>query len=251
LHFDLDFRTADTLVRTIAGTGVPVLDRLLGGGHECGFMHLFYGKSFFHETLMRAAVWAQAPKKRSGLESPVIIIDSSNMLDTLKLADYASEYDLNIEEVMETIFISRAFNSSQTYDLIINHLDEFLERVRAKMLIVPGLPDLFLREGLDTHRTRQMTHLAARLKAKTLEYGIITLVSTDSLQTPRGLPPGGRALTSNVQVHILVEQTPMRIVYTLTKHPSLPVRSEYQIRHTARYGVTLPLEFFFEDRPST
>ncbi len=250
MHYDIDFRTADNLVRTLVGTGIPALDRLLEGGFECGLMHLFYGQSSFHDDLLRAAVWAQVPKKRGGLESPVIIIDNSNMIDTLKLADYASEFDMNIEEVMENIFISRAFSSSQTYDLLINHLDEFLDRVPARMLLVPGLPDLFTSEGLDTNRAQQVTHLAARLMVKTLEHELVTLVSTRSPQPPRGLPPVGRALASNAQVHILVEQTPMRTVYTLTKHPSLQVHSEYQIRHNARFGVTLPLDFFFEDRPS-
>jgi len=238
-------------MRKRAGTGVTALDRLLGGGYEYGLMHLFYGQPSFHEDLLRAAVWAQVSKKRGGLESPVIIIDSSNMLDTLKLADIASEYDMNIEDVMENIFISRAFNSSQTYDLLINHLEEFLERVPARVLIVPGLPDLFAREGLDAHRTQQVTHVAARLMAKTLEHELITLVSTNSLQTPNGMPSVGRALASNAQIHILVEQTPMRTLYTLTKHPSYQVHTEHQIRHTARFGVTLPLDFFFEDSFST
>ncbi|MDH4213043.1 MAG: hypothetical protein OEV85_03900 [Candidatus Thorarchaeota archaeon] len=251
MHYDVGFRAADELVHTHVGTGVPALDRLLEGGYECGLMHLFYGQPSFHEVLLRAAVWAQVPKKRGGFESSVIIIDSSNMMDTLKLADYASEYDMNIEEVMENIFISRAFNSSQTYDLLINRLDEFLERVPAKMLLVPGLPDLFTSEGLDANRTQQVTHIAARLMVKTLEYELITLVSTKSPQPPRGFPPVGRALASNAQVHILVEQTPMRTVYTLTKHPSLQVRSEYQIRHNSRFGVTLPLDLFFKDDPST
>lgn len=246
----MDFRTADNLVRTVVSTGVPALNRLLEGGYECGLMYLFYGQSPFHDDLLRAAVWAQVSKKRGGLESPVIIIDSSNMIDTLKLADYASEYEMNIEEVMENIFISRAFNSSQTYDLLINHFDEFLDRVPARMLLVPGLPDLFASEGLDADRTQQITHVAARLMAKTLEHELITLVSTKSPPPPRGSPPVGRALASNAQVHILIEQTPMRTVYTLTKHPSLPVHSEYQIRHGARFGVTLPLDFFFEDGPS-
>jgi hypothetical protein len=251
LHYNSGFKSADTLVRAIGGTGVPVLDRLLEGGYECGLMHLFYGQPIFHEALMRAAVWSQVSEKEGGLESPVIIIDSSNMLDTLKLTEYASEYDLDVEETMDNIFISRAFSSSQTYDLIINHLDDFIERIRAKLLIVPGLTDLFAREGLDAYRTQQITHMAACLMMKTLEYGLITLLSTTSFQTLRGLPPVGNALASSAQVHILVEQTPMRILYTLTKHPSLQVKSEYQIRHTARYGVTLPLEYFFDDDLST
>jgi RecA/RadA recombinase len=251
MHYDVSFRTADNLVRTVAKTGVTALDRLLAGGYEYGLIHLFYGHLSFYEDLMRAAVWAQVPEKRGGLESPVIIIDSSNMINTLKLADYASEYDLDIEDVMDNIFISRAFSSSQTYDLILNHLDKLLERVPAKLLIAPGLSDLFTSEGFDVQRAQQLTHAAASLMAKTLEHELITLISTKYSQAQRDLQSVSRALASIAQVHILLEQTPMRTLYTLTKHPSLPVHSEYRVRYNARFGVTLPLEFFFEGGFST
>ena len=121
---NLGFQTADLFKREVKGTGVPALDRLLNGGYERGLIHLFYGNPILQEDLLRAAVWAQVPSERGGMESPVIIIDSSNMIDTVKLYDYASECNLEIESVMDNIFVSRAFNSSQTYDLIIHQLDK-------------------------------------------------------------------------------------------------------------------------------
>ena len=251
MYYDVRFQTADVLVHARAGTGIPAIDRLLEGGYECGLVHLFYGHDSFCEDLLRAAVWAQVPEARGGFDGPVIIIDSSNMIDTLKLADYASEYELNAEDVMDNIIISRAFNSSQIYDLLVNHLDEFVERTAAKMLIVPGLPDLFASEGLNSEMFQQIAHASARLMAKTLEYGLVTLVSTSSRPSSNGTPPVGNALASNAQVHILVEQTPMRTLYTLTKHPSLPDRTEHRTRFSDHYGVTLPLDYFFEDGPST
>lgn len=247
MHHDVSFQTADALVHARVGSGVPAIDRLLEGGYECGLVHLFYGHASFCEDLLRAAVWAQVPEARDGFAGPVIIIDSSNMIDTLKLADYASEYELNAEDVMDNIFISRAFNSSQTYDLLVNHLDEYMERIAAKMLIVPGLPDLFTSEGFDAERSQQIAHASARLMAKTFEYGLVTLVSTGNHQFPKGIPPVGRALASNAQVHILVERTPMRTLYTLTKHPSLPDRTEHRTRFSDHYAVTLPLDYFFDD----
>jgi RecA/RadA recombinase len=251
MQYKMEFQTADKLVHRHVGTGIVALDRLLGGGYECGLMHLFYGDQTLHSVLLRAAVWAQMPQSRGGPDSPAIIIDSSNMINVLKLADYASELELNIEEVMGRIFISRAFSSSQTYDLLINHLDEFLERVPARLLLVPGFPDLFISEGSDIQRSRQSTHAAAYLMAKTLERGLVTLISTTRSLSNRQFPPVGKALASNAQVHILVEKTPMRTLYTLTKHPSLPVHTESQIAYPARYGVTLPLDHFFEDSLST
>jgi len=248
----LQFKTADMLSHVISGTGVQSLDRLLGGGYEHGMMYLFYGDSVFQDDLLRAATWAQVPKKRGGFESPVIMIDSSNMIDTVKLNDYATEYELEIETVLDNIFVSRAFNSSQTYDLVINHLDEFLERFPAKLLILPGLPDLFVGEGYDAERAQQVTHMAARLLSTTLTHELVTLIST---RQPVGLydqPVVGSALTSSAQVHIHVEQTPMRILYSMLKHPSFPPRTESNSKYVARYGVTLPLQHYFdEDLTST
>jgi DNA repair protein RadA len=252
MKYPLQFRTADTLSHVISSTGVQSLDRLLGGGYEHGMMYLYYGDSVFQNDLLRAAVWSQVPKKRGGFESPVIMIDSSNMIDTVKLNDIATDYELEIETVLDNIFVSRAFNSSQTYDLVINHLDEFLERFPAKLLILPGLPDLFIGEGYDAERAQQVTHMAARLLSTTLTNELVTLIST---RQPVGLydqPVIGQALASSAQVHIHVEQTPMRTIYSMTKHPSFPPRTESSSKHVAQYGVTLPLQHYFdEDLTST
>ncbi|TFG31021.1 hypothetical protein EU528_07260 [Candidatus Thorarchaeota archaeon] len=246
------FETADILEYTISGTGVSTLDKLLGGGYEHGLMHLFYGDSIFKDDLLRAAVWAQVPKERGGFESPVIVIDSSNMIDTGKLNDYASEYELEIETVLDNIFISRAFNSSQTYDLVINHLDDFLERFPAKLLILPGLPDLFAGEGYDAERSQQVTHMASKLLSMTLTNELVTLISTHQPVGSYNQPCVGQALSSCAQVHIHVEQTPMRILYSMLKHPSFPPRTEGRSKFSPRYGVTLPLQHYFdEDLTST
>jgi hypothetical protein len=252
MKYPLQFKTADMLSHVINSTGVQSLDRLLGGGYEHGMMYLFYGDSVFQNDLLRAAVWSQVPKDQGGYESPVIMIDSSNMIDTVKLNDIATDYELEIETVLDNIFVSRAFNSSQTYDLVINHLDEFLVRFPAKLLILPGLPDLFVGEGYDAERAQQVTHMAAKLLSTTLTNEMVTLIST---RQPVGLydqPVVGQALASSAQVHIHVEQTPMRILYSMMKHPSFPPRTESSSKYVAQYGVTLPLQHYFdEDLTST
>jgi hypothetical protein len=152
---------------------------------------------------------------------------------------------------MDMIYISRAFNSTQTYDLVINHLNEFFERIPAKLLILPGLVDLFINEGLDAEKTRQMTHIAARINAFTLRNNLVTLISTRIKTAHAYYPPVGKTLSSSAQVHIHVDETPMRKVYSLTKHPSLPSRTESLARRGSAFGVTLPLDYYFRDGQST
>ena len=135
--------------------------------------------------------------------------------------------------------------------LVINHLDEFFERIPAKLLILPGLVDLFVNEGLDAERTRQMTHLAASINAFTLRHNLVTLISTRLESKHPKYPPVGKTLSSSAQVHIHVDETPMRTIYSLMKHPSLPNRNESLVRRGSTFGVTLPLDYFFGDDSST
>lgn len=241
------FQTADKIQRTICKTGISTLDNLLDGGYETGLVYLFYGHEQLQNDLLRSAVHAQLPQTRGGFSSPSIIIDSSNMVDIIKLRDYAFQLGLEPESVMDMIYISRAFNASQTFDLVINHLNEFIEKIPAKMLILPGLVDLFIKEGLDGKKTRQMTHIAARINAFTLKHNLVTLISTREPLRFSKQPPVGKTLSSSAQVHILLEQTPMRISYTLTKHPSISSRTESLARSGSAFGVTLPLDYFLGD----
>ena len=245
------FQTADRVQRVMCKTGTPTIDSLLDGGFETGLVYLFYGSERLHSDLLRAAVHAQLPLTNGGFSSPTIMIDSSNMVDIIKLRDYAFQLCLEPESVMDMIYISRAFNSSQTYDLVINHLDEFIERIPAKLLILPGLVDLFITEGLDSERTKQMTHLAARINAFTLRHNLVTLISTRIPCTHTKYPPVGKTLASSAQVHIHVDENPMRTVYSLTKHPNIPERTESLVRRGSAFGVTLPLDYFFGDDQST
>jgi len=245
------FQTADKVQRVMCKTGTPALDTLLEGGYETGLVYLFYGHEHLHRVLLRSVVHAQLPYVKGGFSSPSIMIDSSNMIDTVKLRDISFELCLEPESVMDAIYISRAFNSSQTFDLVINNLEKFMERVPAKMMILSGLVDLFISEGLDSEKARQMAHMAARVSAFTLKHNLVTLISTREPLRYGKQPPVGRALTSSAQVHILVEQTPMRNLYSLTKHPSLRSRTESSTRTGSAFGVTLPLEYFFEDESAT
>lgn len=245
------FQTADKVHRVMCKTGTPTIDSLLDGGFETGLVYLFYGSGRLNADLLRAAVNAQLPLTSGGFSSPSIMIDSSNMVDIVKLRDYSFQLGLEPESVMDMIYISRAFNSTQTYDLVINHLDEFFERIPAKLLILPGLVDLFINEGLDAERMKQMTHLAARINAFTLRHNLVTLVSTRVKSPHSKHPPVGKTLASSAQVHIHVDETPMRTVYSLTKHPSLPNRTESLVRRGSAFGVTLPLDYFFGDDSST
>ncbi|MFW9887479.1 MAG: hypothetical protein ACFFER_04815 [Candidatus Thorarchaeota archaeon] len=118
-------------------TGNKTLDNLLGGGLEIGMCHLFYGDRILHEDFLRMAVAAQIPRAKGGLGSPSIFIDSANMMRIDKIADFVFELDLFPEVVSDHIFISRAFNASETHELVVNQLEEFFDTGPARLLFLP------------------------------------------------------------------------------------------------------------------
>ncbi|MHA1768323.1 MAG: hypothetical protein ACTSV3_00520 [Candidatus Thorarchaeota archaeon] len=237
------FFTADMIVRKKIGTGNRSLDSLLGGGFENGLMHLFYGDRCLNDDLMRFAVRSQMPAAEGGSGAPVIIIDNANMIKIETLTDIASELGLDPEETMRHIYVSRAFNASQTYDLVVDQIESFFRRIPARTLIVSGLPDLFIREGLTNEGLRQLSHMAAKLKNFTLQRDLITLTSAPLADSKRNLPAGGKTLASSAQVHVKVEERTSYVMYTLAKHPQHPVRS-VMWTHAVPTDGTIPLSHF-------
>ena len=240
---DPGFYTADEFRTMRAESGVVAIDCLLEGGMESSLVHLFYGDKVLHEDLLRFAVKAQTSKKTGGLESPTIIIDSANMIKIEKLTDLSFELGLQPEDVMDNIYISRAFNSSQTYDLIMHQMENFLDRIPARVLMVTGLPNLYLEEGLKGEGLQQISHMSSKIAAVTLQRGLFTLMSVPASARSPNIPEGGRTLSTTAQVHIQVTESPSRITYTLAKHPQFPVRRSDKAKSKPS-GTTLPLSHF-------
>jgi len=244
------FHTADEFTSIKVESGIVALDSLLGGGLESGLVHLFYGERSLHDDFHRIAVKIQTPREKGGLESPTIIIDSANIIKLEKFNQLAYEYGLEPETVMDRIYISRAFNSSQVYDLVMNQLEGFLDMIPARVLMVTGLPQLYLEEGLKGEGMQEISHMASKLSTLTLRRGIFTLVSAPvSVKSPM-FPEGGRALAGSTQVHIMVSESKSRRTYTLAKHPQYPVRRTNKTKNVSS-GVTLPLSSFLSGEERT
>jgi hypothetical protein len=237
------FFTADMVRREKISTGINALDSLLGGGVEAGLTHLFYGDRVLHNDLLRCAVTEQMPVERGGTGTPVIIIDSANLIKVERLTDISYELELEPEEVMDRIYISRAFNSSQTYDLVMNGLEGFFQRVPARVLMVTGLPNLYIEEGLSAEKLQQISHMASKLMTFTLQRNLFTFISAPPSHKSSYASAGGRALASSCQVHVRVEETRSYIRYTLAKHPQFPVRSVTRSMDKNLGGI-LPLSCF-------
>ena len=94
---------------------------------------------------------------------------------------------------------------------------------------------------------QQIAHITNRLMVFTLRHEIVTVVSAMLTGRKSKTPAGGRSLATCAQVHVAVEETPMRINYCLAEHPSLPLGREARRKPGLRLGTTMPLEYFLEE----
>jgi hypothetical protein len=241
------FFTADTIVRRTVPMGIKAVDTLLGGGLEVGLMHLFYGDKCLHDDVLSFAVKAQMPKEQGGLAAPVIMIDSANVIKIEQLTDNAHQLEVDPEVVMDRVYVSRAFNSSQTYDLIMNQLEGFFTRVPARTLIVTGLPSLYMQEGMEGKSLQELSHMASKLKTFTLQRNLVTVVTGPSADGRPQTPAGGKTLASGSQIHIRVDEHQSYVMYTLAKHPQYPVRRSKRTKSVAPHGI-IPLSHFLKGR---
>jgi hypothetical protein len=74
--------------------------------------------------LTRLCVRALMSKRQGGFQSPsIIFIDAGNCSDIYQCVNFARQYGLDIQKVLDSIIVSRPFNIHQLAGLIINELD--------------------------------------------------------------------------------------------------------------------------------
>jgi hypothetical protein len=97
-----------------------------------------------NDTLLtRLCVRALLSRRQGGFESPsVIFIDAGNHSDIYQCVNFARQYGLDIQKVIDSIIVSRPFNLHQLAGLLINELDPAIISHRfggAKLIVISDL----------------------------------------------------------------------------------------------------------------
>ncbi|KXA89585.1 hypothetical protein AKJ62_02755 [candidate division MSBL1 archaeon SCGC-AAA259D14] len=79
----------------------------------------------------------------TGFEPPVLWLDGSNSFDPYRVSELSRSLGLDPGRVLEEIYISRAFTCYQMKSLILNELEDAVERFGSGFTVITGLPELF------------------------------------------------------------------------------------------------------------
>ncbi|HIH61398.1 MAG TPA: DNA repair and recombination protein RadA [Methanobacteriales archaeon] len=147
-------------------TGSKALDELIGGGIETQAITEVFGEygSGKSQLAHELVVTVQLPEDKGGLNGEAVFIDTENTFRPERVEQIANAFELNIEEVMERIYIARAFNSSHQI-LMAEKVNELIQEGKdIRLVIVDSLTSHFRaeyvgRESLATRQQKLNQHL--------------------------------------------------------------------------------------------
>jgi NAD(P)-dependent dehydrogenase (short-subunit alcohol dehydrogenase family) len=168
-------------------------------------------------------VRAQLPPQLGGLGTNVTFVDGGNTFRLYDVSTIAQLHELDPKEVLERIFISRAFTAYQMTSIVFDRLRETVERYGSKLVVVSDIAGLYLDRDVPEREAKHVfSQLTLRL-SRFAEENRVTVVATYPPHYPskRNLflkwAACGRA-----GVVASVKPTRRGSQFVLEKHPLLP-----------------------------
>ena len=90
------------------------------------------------------------------MQSNVIFIDGGNTFRLYQIAELARIHHLNPKQVLDNIYISRAFTAYQATSLIMHHLKETIKKYNAKLVIISDIAGFFLDKDIPEYEAQRI-----------------------------------------------------------------------------------------------
>jgi len=113
-------------------------------GFALGDFAVFHGSAAALPLSALLCVRAQLPYQLGGLETNVVFVDGGNNFRLYDVSYIAQLHKLNPTEVLERIFISRAFTAYQMTSLVLDGLQNAVEKYNSELVIISDIAGLYL-----------------------------------------------------------------------------------------------------------
>ncbi len=167
-------------------SGIPELDRLLGGFHA-GAITLVDGNSSLISELPNQ-LCAQTYQT---FHAPTLYIDGGMAANPYRIAFYARLLHLDACDVLASVSIARAFTLHQLASLIHDHLEPTIQSHQPRTLIIGRFPALYLDPDVPSDEaTTLLDSTLETLQRLTTQYRLITVLTNKDrtiLPSQRGL----------------------------------------------------------------
>ena len=214
----------NALVKTIASQPLLSLSmrniNQLFPGFNVGDFAVLYGSPSVLSLSSLLCVRAQLPNQLGGLGSDVVFVDGGNTFRLYQVARLAQLHQLNPREVLERIYISRAFTAYQMTALIMEKLKETVKKYDAKLVIISDIAGLFLDKDIpDEEAHRIFSQVNAYLSTFAKENQLILIATYPPHQDTRRNNFLHTLTCGRANVVVSLRQTKYDRELVLEKHP--------------------------------
>jgi hypothetical protein len=189
-------------------------------GFAIGDFAVLHGSSSVLSLSSLLCVRAQLPVQLGGLGSNVVFVDGGNTFQLYHIARLARLHRLDPKQVLERIYISRAFTAYQITALILEKLKETIKRYDAKLAIISDIAGFFLdKDVAETEARRVYSQVTAYLSNFAKENQIIIVATYPPHQESRRSNILHAVACGRANTVISLRQTRYEREFILEKHP--------------------------------
>jgi len=174
--------TASTLLETVSSQlrlsfNIKTVDDLFPG-FILGNFAVLHGASTILPLSMLLCVRAQLPYQLGGLETNVVFVDGGNTFRLYDISYIAQLHKLDSKEVLERIFISRAFTAYQMTSLILDKMETAVKKYNSKLVIISDIAGLYLDKDVPKREARHVFNKVILFLSKFAEEKRVIVVAT-------------------------------------------------------------------------
>ncbi len=148
-------------------------------GFIIGDFAVLHGSSTVQTLLPNLCVHAQLPYQLGGLETNVLFVDGGNSFRLYEVSAFAQACELDPKEVLERIFVSRAFTAYQLTSLIFEHLKKSIEKYESKLVILSNPVQLYLDSDVPKKEAQEVFLQLTRYMTNFARNNHVILVATN------------------------------------------------------------------------
>jgi hypothetical protein len=195
-------------------------------GFAPGDFAVIYGSPSIVSLTSLLCVRAQLPSQLGGLSSNVIFIDGGNTFRLYNISRLAQLHHLDPKQALDRIYLSRAFTAYQITSLIMERLQDIVEKYNAKFVIISDIASLFLDKDIpDEEARRVFSQVVAYLQNFARQKQIIIIATYPPHQNTSRNSSLQTVTCGKANVVLGVKQTMYDREFTLEKHPSFMLGS--------------------------
>ncbi len=189
-------------------------------GFVPGDFALVYGSPSVESLTSLLCIRAQLPAQLGGLGSSVVFIDGGNTFRLYHMSRLAQIHHLDPQQALNRVFVARAFTAYQMTAILMERINDAVDKYHAKVVIVSDIAGLFLDKDIPEEESRRVfCQVVARLQNFAREKQIIIVATYPPRQSNSRSQYLQAATSQRANVVIALRQTMYDREFVLEKHP--------------------------------